>query len=321
MKKSRLISIIVPAYNKQDSISETLQSIFAQSYNNFEIIVVDDGSTDSTKELIETYNEDITYIYQENQGQGAARNQGIKVAQGDYIVFLDADDYWELEFLQTCYDFLESHPELVAVNTAQKTYYSEAEFKIHPIALMEENPLIIKDFFDVWAKHDHIRTGTVMIRKSIVDKAGMQNAKLRVSQDLEYWGLIATYGTWGFISKPLWIGNSRIHAKKTGWSKKYSIRRRLCPDVEEWEERLIKRVQDTELEGFYRVRGRVALGYAHNKVLGGDTNGAKRIIKKYGNDFPNNSMSKLMRLGVDLGMLGWFCTVGIIKLKEFLKNI
>ena len=138
MKKSRLISIIVPAYNKQDSISETLQSIFAQSYNNFEIIVVDDGSTDSTKELIETYNEDITYIYQENQGQGAARNQGIKVAQGDYIVFLDADDYWELEFLQTCYDFLESHPELVAVNTAQKTYYSEAEFKIHPIALINK---------------------------------------------------------------------------------------------------------------------------------------------------------------------------------------
>ena len=86
-EKNKLVTIIIPAYNKQDSISETLNSIYKQTFVNFEILVIDDGSTDNTKQVVESFDKDVVYIYQENQGQGAARNQGIKVAKGDYIVF------------------------------------------------------------------------------------------------------------------------------------------------------------------------------------------------------------------------------------------
>ena len=320
MKANKLVTIIIPAYNKQDSISETLNSIYKQTFVNFEIIVIDDGSTDNTKQVVESFEKSVVYIYQDNQGQGAARNQGIKAAKGDYIVFLDADDYWEPEFLETCYHFMETHPDLVAVNTAQKTYYNETDFVIHPKALMQENPVVIEDFFGIWAKHDHIRTGTAMIRKTIIDKAGFQNAALRVSQDLEYWALIATYGTWGFIPQPLWVGNSRVHANKTGWSKKYSIRRRLCPDVEEWEKRILARIRKDDLEAFSIVRGRVALGYAHYKILGGHQKDAMHIIRKYQDSFPKGPMARLFKFGSQNGLF-WCIAVMIVTTKERLKDI
>lgn len=314
------VSVIIPAYNKQESILETLNSVFTQTFKNFEVIVIDDGSTDNTKEIVTSFSKDIIYIYQENQGQGAARNTGIEAATGDYIVFLDADDYWESPFLESCYNFLENHPDLVAVNTAQKTIYDEEKFVIHPKALMDENPIIIDDFFKVWAEHDHIRTGTAMIRMTTVKEAGLQNPNLRVSQDLEYWGLIATYGKWGFIPEPLWIGNSRMHAMKTGWTKKYKLRRKLCPDVEEWEKRILKRITKEDLDAFSIVRGRVAIGYAHNKILGGNASEGKHIVNKYQSSFPKGQMTSLLKFG-NLNGLFWSLAVLIIKIRERIKDI
>ena len=143
---------------------------------------------------------------------------------------------------------------------------------------------------------------------------------MRVSQDLEYWGLLATNGKWGFIPEPLWIGNSRIHAKKLGWNKKYFLRRKLCPEVEEWEKRIIKRISNKDLSNFKVVRGRVALGYAHNKILGGDIIGARNIVETYGKTFPKNNLSKLLIAGNMFGKISWFITILIIKFKEQLKN-
>ncbi|WP_400076779.1 glycosyltransferase family 2 protein [Winogradskyella sp. R77965] len=315
-----MVSIVIPAYNKQDSILETLNSVFSQSFKNFEVIVIDDGSTDNTQEVIKSFKKDIVYLFQENKGQGAARNTGIKAAKGNYVVFLDADDYWEPTFLERCHDFLENHPNLVAVNTAQRTIYNKNVSEIHPKALIKENPVVIDDFFKVWAEHDHIRTGTAMIRMKTVKQAGLQNPDLRISQDLEYWGLIATYGKWGFIPEPLWVGNSRMHAKKTGWTKKYKIRRKLCPDVEEWEKRILPRITKNDLDAFSAVRGRVAIGYAHNKILGGNISEGKRIVKKYQSSFPKGQMSRLLQFGSQ-NKIFWFVTVLIIKIKERIKDL
>ena len=75
------ISIIIPAYNKQESILETLDSVFTQTIKNFEVLVIDDGSTDATAEVVKSYSKDVIYLHQTNQGQGAARNTGIKQHQ------------------------------------------------------------------------------------------------------------------------------------------------------------------------------------------------------------------------------------------------
>ena len=89
-----LISIIIPTYNYAEYIQKAIDSVLAQTYKNCEIIVVDDGSTDNTQEIIENkYKNKVRYYYQENKGAPAARNKGIKKSKGEYLSFLDADDY------------------------------------------------------------------------------------------------------------------------------------------------------------------------------------------------------------------------------------
>ncbi len=97
------ISVIIPAYQAEKFIAKSIESALNQTLSILEVIIIDDGSTDSTKEVVQQIagkDVRIKYFYQLNQKQGAARNKGISLAQGDYIAFLDADDYWEKEFIQ-----------------------------------------------------------------------------------------------------------------------------------------------------------------------------------------------------------------------------
>ncbi len=90
------ISIIIPTYNSARYLPEAIDSILQQSYPHYEIIVVDDGSTDNTPAVLGSYQHPIRYVYQENQGVAAARNTGLSLAQGEFVLFLDADDYLAL---------------------------------------------------------------------------------------------------------------------------------------------------------------------------------------------------------------------------------
>ncbi|MFM6207508.1 glycosyltransferase family 2 protein, partial [Planktothrix sp.] len=87
------VSVIIPTYNCDRFLPEAIDSVLMQTYQDYEIIVIDDGSTDQTCQVLESYKHKIRYFYQENQGSAVARNLGIKQAQGEFIAFLDADDF------------------------------------------------------------------------------------------------------------------------------------------------------------------------------------------------------------------------------------
>jgi len=91
--KMPTVSIIIPTYNRTNMVKEAIQSVLEQTYTDYEIIVVDDGSTDNTRETVTALSDKIIYIYQQNQGRSYARNHGISLAKGDYIAFLDSDDF------------------------------------------------------------------------------------------------------------------------------------------------------------------------------------------------------------------------------------
>ena len=94
-----MISVVIPLYNKEEQIADTLQSIFAQTFQDFEIVIVDDGSTDNSVEEVEKFDDSrIRLIHQTNAGVSAARNRGIEEARGELIAFLDADDEWKPEY-------------------------------------------------------------------------------------------------------------------------------------------------------------------------------------------------------------------------------
>src|SRR5438874_2268449 len=89
-----LFSVIIPAYNRATLIGQTLDSVFAQNRNDMEVIVVDDGSTDGTLDIVARYGDRVRILQQSNKGPGAARNAGLRAATGDYVAFLDSDDVW-----------------------------------------------------------------------------------------------------------------------------------------------------------------------------------------------------------------------------------
>lgn len=107
--KQQLASVIVPVYNSERYLEDTLQSIFNQDYQPIEVIVVDDGSTDSSAKIAKSF-KNIQYIYQANQGPSAARNTGITISQGEFIAFLDADDMWTPDKLSLQISYLLNHP-------------------------------------------------------------------------------------------------------------------------------------------------------------------------------------------------------------------
>jgi len=101
-----LISIIIPTYNREDCVRQSLDSALAQTFRDFELIVVDDGSSDGTVEILKSYGDKIRLICQKNAGAGAARNTGIRAAQGKYVAFLDSDDQWRPEKLEVQMKFI-----------------------------------------------------------------------------------------------------------------------------------------------------------------------------------------------------------------------
>ncbi|MCL4553149.1 MAG: glycosyltransferase [Candidatus Marsarchaeota archaeon] len=109
------VSVIVPAYNCQGFIAETVESIFGQTYSDYEIIVVNDGSSDRTEDILKGYGDRIRYVYQDNGGVSAARNRGLAMAKGELIAFLDHDDLWLPEKLERQVHALESRPEVSLV--------------------------------------------------------------------------------------------------------------------------------------------------------------------------------------------------------------
>lgn len=179
--KSKLVSVIIPVYNCENYISECLESILSQTYSNIEVIIVDDGSTDNTKNIIfKSYISKIRYFYQNNSGAPAARNKGLEKANGEYIIFFDADDRMDnkmIEFMvYSCeldnsqlvisnFGLIDERGDYIKKNTYEITKrkkYKIDEFKkkVHNISPFPDNKLYMKKIID---KHhiffDDVRIG------------------------------------------------------------------------------------------------------------------------------------------------------------------
>lgn len=125
MKIEIKVSVIIPCYNAANYLPEAIESVLAQTYHDYEIIVVDDGSTDQTSDIITQYQSRLNYIYQKNMGVGAARNTGIRYAKGEYLVFLDADDILLKNKLQIQASYLDQNPNISVVTSPLYCFYEK----------------------------------------------------------------------------------------------------------------------------------------------------------------------------------------------------
>jgi len=192
------VSVIIPAYNAEGYIADTLQSVFEQTYSNYEVIVVDDGSEDGTLPLLESYTPRITVFSKPNGGPASARNVAIRHSDGEFIAFLDSDDLWHRNKLEEQIRFMEENP---AIGLA----YSEA--LMVGDGLMEERKIGFTDnpTFCKLLYGDFIPNSTVVIRRSCVEKVGLldESRELIAAEDYEYWLRIAKHFTITGIPRPL----------------------------------------------------------------------------------------------------------------------
>lgn len=204
------VSVIIPAYNSACFIAETMKSVFAQTFTDFEVIVVNDGSPD-TEELeaaLQPWMSRIIYVKQPNRGPSAARNAGIGVARGEFIAFLDSDDSWLPEYLAEQMTCLEKTAGLDVV-CADTIFYGDSPLAGH--TFLENSKLRGPvTFLSMLDAGNALTTSCVVARKQAVVAAGLFDESLRVSEDYELWLRLAHQGS---KIERQWkvLGRHRVH--------------------------------------------------------------------------------------------------------------
>ncbi|MEK8181048.1 glycosyltransferase family A protein [Flavobacterium buctense] len=296
-------SIIIPVYNKEKFVFKTLKSILAQTYSDYEIIIVNDGSTDNSETIIQSFKDHrIQYFSKENEGVAVARNYGLAKARGEYICFLDADDFWYPIFLETLYSYCKKLPEqkvlacAIEIETIHKTF--PAQYSIE-----QKSDYEIVNFFDASQKECVLWTSSSVFHHSVFEKAGHFDTQIKKGEDTELWIRIGLQYPIVFI----W----QILAKYV--YDKSSVSRNLTYFFEPYtfEKYAVEEKKNPKLKHYL------------------DLNRFSAVIKcKLGGDYKN---AKLIYNEIDLDKIGWKKTIlmelpnvvlkSLIGFKNFLAQI
>jgi glycosyltransferase involved in cell wall biosynthesis len=183
-----LVSALIPTYNYARYMADCVGSVLGQTYPNVELIVVDDGGTDDTRQRLENYMDRIRYIYQENQGVGGARNTGIKAARGEYVALLDADDMWHPRKIEMQMRYVQENPNASVVAVE----FTEERGDGWP-ALPSSWPPRVESFtIEQLALHARFLPSGVLIRKSCFDSVGMFRTEISGADDRDLFVRLAS---------------------------------------------------------------------------------------------------------------------------------
>ena len=201
-----MISVIIPLYNKEAGVATALRSVLAQTYQDFEIVIIDDGSTDGSVAVVETFNDPrIRLIRQQNAGVSAARNRGVEEAKGKYVSFLDADDEWMPGFLEEIRVLQEAYPTCKAQAT---NYIFNSNGKKSPtilrrIAFKGERGVLSNYFKVASCSHPPVWTSAVCIERELLQEIGGFPVGVKSGEDLLTWTRIAVRTQWAYSLKEL----------------------------------------------------------------------------------------------------------------------
>jgi len=195
-----MVSVVIPCFNSRETIVQSLQSVIKQTYKNYEVIIVDDGSTDGMEEIIYSFfkNRDVKYkyIYQENSGPSKARNVGVFHSQGEYVAFLDSDDEWHPQKLEIICTILDRNPEIALIG---HSHTFEKNFHI----LYDSYKKTIVSFWHLLLKNFAV-TPSVVMRSSITEKF---DESMKHLEDQDLWLRISLKHSVSFVNLPLVLLN------------------------------------------------------------------------------------------------------------------
>jgi hypothetical protein len=223
------VSVIVPAYNIESYITDTLVSLEDQSFHDFEVLVVDDGSTDNTAKQVKVFcqrDSRFQLLQKENGGLASARNYGMSHARGEYIALLDADDIYKPEKLANHVARLDRHPEVGVVYSASAAIRDDGG---STFVSLSGRPIHKNTLFSLLCKNFIGHGSNAVFRRSIIDEVGGFDETLPSSEDIDYWLRIAATGQWKFDREPKILCCYRV--RPSGLSFNVAEMQRCCERV------------------------------------------------------------------------------------------
>ena len=199
------VTVILPTHNRAHLVGEAIQSVVSQTYSNWELIVIDDGSTDKTREAVEAFaqrDRRIRYVFQRNRGVSSVRAKGVELAQGKYVTFLDDDDAFYPEKLEIQVEFLEQHPTVELVYSYVDMVNGEKDF----LRTWPTRPAV--DFVGL-IRECTIQPNSLLVRKECFERLGSFRTDLRSCDDYDMWLRIAKIYPIEFL--PAHVGTYRWH--------------------------------------------------------------------------------------------------------------
>lgn len=232
------VSVVIPAYNASQYIAMAIDSVLDQTLKVDEIIVIDDGSTDRTREVVAKYEaKGVRYVHQHNQGSACARNKGVELASGRYIAFLDADDFWLPNKINLQVRTFKENPGLALVSGDQifwdqdKSFNKVREFSRRQWDSDSTKQIIFENIVG--------NPSMVMVKRSVLQQAGLFDAKIRFGDDWDMWMRVSEIGKIGFVQEPIsvyrWHKNSISQSHQRACLASYrmicrrGIRRSITP--------------------------------------------------------------------------------------------
>lgn len=203
-----MFSIVIPLYNKEESITRTLNSIYNQLYKDFEVIIVNDGSKDKSRVIVEefTFGKSNFFLFNTpNNGVSSARNKGLSLAKNNYICFLDADDTWAEDFLLKINDLIFSYPKMKIYASGYSKIISKKIVRPNLGISSEFKSGLICNYFELFRRTSEtlLTSSSIVIERGICD-SNLFNEKLKIGEDLDVWfKLILKHKCFGFINENL----------------------------------------------------------------------------------------------------------------------
>lgn len=270
LEQQPLVSIIMPVYNTEQYLAETVASVLDQTYTNWELLLINDGSTDNSADVAKSFLGDarITYLEHPNSRAAFTRNRGIMASRGDLIAFLDSDDVWDREKLAIQISQLQQHPEAGVAYTQREVVDAQGV----PIPFGYRPKLYSGNVLNELYVDSFICTSSAIVRKAVFQKVGLFNDQYRVSEDWDFW--LRAASCFPFIHNDKMLVKYRVHGTQV--SRNLAVR-----IAEVWEIRKnLEPFCGTQISTVARRRAK-ALHFSHKAYRAEGVESLGYVLKNY----------------------------------------